>query len=186
MRARHLSWALLPLLSTTALAAPRHELTAGVSTLNYMGTFRPSPGVILVEAAGLRTMAEEGPWSALQLGGGVRLGLSQIPPQLPLEAFVRMQLSAKLGIWRPAGGIELGLSGFNQRFNSPAFPYNRLEGFEDATLGPAYGAFTLSPLRFQVSRFHLSALQVSTGTSLGALGSNVRVQVGLLSLGGWL
>ncbi|WP_375772562.1 hypothetical protein NR798_17280 [Archangium gephyra] len=186
MRTRNLLLAASLLLATAAPAAPRNELSAGVSTLIQLGTFRTSPNVMMVELKGLRLMAEEGPWSAVQLGGGLRLGWPAAQGQLPLEAFLQAQLGAKLGIWRPAAGLELGLTGLNQRFYNFVYPHNRLEGYEDATLGPAYGAFTLSPVRFQLGRVQLSALQLNLGTGLGPRDTSVRVQLGLLSLGGWL
>lgn len=174
------------LLATTAGAAPRHELSAGVSTMFQLGTFRSSPDFMLVEVAGLRTAAEEGPWSAVQFGGGLRVGWPQAPEKLPLEGFLRVQLGAKLGVWRPAGGFELGLTGFNQRVAIRLLPDNRLEGLEDATLGPAYGSFVITPLRFQVGRFQASALQLHVGTGLRSPSASLRLQLGLLSLGGWL
>ena len=186
MNARNLLLLAPLLLATTAEAAPRHELSAGVSTLLQLGTFRTSPNVMMVELKGLRLMAEEGPWSAVQFGGGLRLGWPAAQGQLPLEAFLQAQLGAKLGSWRPAAGLELGLTGLNQRFYNLVYPDNRLEGYEDATLGPVYGAFTLSPVRFQLGRVQLSALQLNLGTGLGPRDTSVRVQLGLLSLGGWL
>lgn len=186
MNARRLLLLAPLLLASTAEATPRHEVSAGLSTMNQMGTFRPSPNFMLVEVVGLRTAAEEGPLSALQFGGGLRVGWPSAPQQIPLEAFLRVQLGAKLGFWRPAGGLELGLTGFNQRLYTPLLPDNRLEGLEDATLGPTYGSFIMSPARFQVGRFQLSALQLHLGTGLKAPGSSVRVQLGLVSLGGWL
>jgi hypothetical protein len=186
MNARSLLLLTPLLLATTAEAAPRHELSGGVSTMFQMGTFRPSPSFLLVEVAGLRTAAEEGPLSALQFGGGLRVGWPLIPETVPLEAFLRVQLGAKLGFWRPAGGLELGLTGLNWRGYNALLPDNRLEGLEDATLGPAYGSFIMSPARFQLGRFQVSALQLHVGTGLQALGSSVRVQLGLLSLGGSL
>lgn len=175
---------LLLVFATSARAEPRNELSAGVSLLVQLGTFRTAPDQLLLEVAGLRTLAGEGPWSALQLGGGLRTGIPGSP--VPLEAFVRAQLGTRLGLWRPAAGVELGLSGFNQRYYTPLFTDNRQEGYEDARLGPAYGSFSASPFRFQLGRFQVSALQLGLGTSLHALGSSVRIQVGLLSVGGSL
>ncbi|MFY0565969.1 hypothetical protein ACN28E_19280 [Archangium lansingense] len=186
MNASRLSLLAPLLLATTAEAAPRHEVSAGLSTMFQMGTFRPSPNFMLVEVAGLRTVAEEGPLSALQFGGGLRVGWPSAQQQLPLEGFLRVQLGAKLGFWQPAGGLELGLTGFNQRLYTPVLPDNQLEPLEDETLGPAYGSFTMSPARFQVGRFQLSALQLHLGTGLKTPGSSVRVQLGLVSIGGWL
>lgn len=186
MKIHHLLGAALLLLAPGARAEPRNELSAGLSLLMQSGTFRPAPDRMLVELLGLRTLAEEGPWSAVQVGGGLRTGMPPAQGKLPLEAFVRVQLSTRIGFWRPAAGLELGLSGFNDRYYTAVFPDNRQEGYEDARLGPAYGAFTASPLRFQLGRFQLSALQVSLGTGLEALGSSARIQLGVLSLGGTL
>lgn len=186
MRTRNLLVAALLLLATGARAEPRNELSAGVSMLIQMGTFRAAPDRLMVEVLGLRTAAEEGPWSALQFGGGLRTGWPPAPDHVPLEGFLRVQLGAKLGIWRPAAGIELGLSGFNQRLFTRLFTDNRQEGYEDARLGPAYGSFTASPARFQIGRFQVSTLQLNLGTQLQAMGASARVQLGLLSFGGSL
>lgn len=186
MKIHHLLGAALLLLTPGARAEPRNELSAGLSLLTQTGTFRPAPDRLLLELLGLRTVAEQGPWSAVQVGGGLRAGMPPAQGQLPLEAFLRVQVSTRMGSWRPAAGLELGLSGFNDRYYSDVFPDNEQEGYEDARLGPAYGAFTASPLRFQLGRFHLSALQLSLGTGLKALGSSARIQLGVLSLGGTL
>jgi hypothetical protein len=189
MKTHNLLAAAVLLLATGARAEPRNQVSAGLSLLMQMGTFRPAPDHMMVEVLGLRTAAEEGPLSALQFGGGLRTGWPWMPSplsQVPLEGFLRVQLGTKLGIWRPTAGIELGLSGFNDRVYTPLFPDNRQEGFEDARIGPAYGSFTASPVRLQLGRFQVSTLQLNLGTSLHALGTSVRIQLGLLSLGGSL
>lgn len=186
MRTRNLLVAALLLLATGARAEPRNELSAGLSMLVQLGTFRTAPDHMMLEVLGLRTAAEEGPLSALQFGGGLRTGWPLAGSPLPLEGFLRVQLGTKMGIWRPTAGLELGLSGFNQRIYSPLFTDNRQEGYEDARLGPAYASFTASPVRFQLGRFQLSTLSLNLGTSLHALGTSARIQLGLLSVGGSL
>jgi hypothetical protein len=174
-------------LPASARAEPRNELSVGLSSLSQPSFFRSASGFMLVEASWLRTAAEQGRWSGLQYGGGVRTGWPAAWANVPLELYVRAQFSARLGIWEPAVGPELGVSGFN-RLNGSAsvWPQGEAQGLEARRFGPAYLAFGASPLRFHVGRFSLNVLHVRVGTPLPTPGSALRVQLGWLSVGGWL
>ena len=188
---RH-SLVFLPLAAALALpsssrAEPRNELSLGLSSLSQQSFFRSASGFTLVEAAWMRTATEQGTWRGLQYGGGLRTGWPMAWAHVPLELFVRAQFSARLGPWEPAAGPELGVSGFNSLNPSEStWPQGEVRRLEDSRFGPAYLAFGASPLRFRVGRFGLSALQVRVGTPLPRPGSTLRVQLGLLSVGGWL
>lgn len=174
-------------LAPAARAEPRNELSVGLSSLSQQSFFRTASGFTLVEAAWMRTAAEQGPWRALQYGGGVRTGWPMEWTHVPLEAFVRVQLSARLGLWEPAIGPEVGVTGFNSlKPTESAWPQGQVRQYEDDRFGSAYVAFGASPLRLRLGRFSLSALQLRVGTQLPRPGSALRVQLGLLSLGGWL
>ncbi|MGZ3459370.1 MAG: hypothetical protein ACXU86_12805 [Archangium sp.] len=183
---------LLPLaaalaLAPPALAEPRNELSVGLSSLSQQSFFRTASGFTLVEAAWMRTAAEQGPWRGLQYGGGVRTGWPMAWTHVPLEAFVRVQLSARLGLWEPAIGPEVGVTGFNSlKPTESTWPQGQVRQYEDQRFGPAYVAFGASPLRFRLGRFGVSALQFRVGTPLPQPGSTLRVQLGLVSVGGWL
>jgi hypothetical protein len=175
------------LLGSPARGEPRNELTLAVSSLSQLSFFRSSSGYTLLEAAYMRTAAEEGPWHGLQFGGGLRTGWPMEWARFPLEAFARVQLSFRLGVWEPAAGPELGVTGFTQLPPSDlTWPQGRVRQYEDERFGPAYLAFGASPLRLRLGQFSVSALQVRVGTSLPQPGTTLRVQLGLLSLGGWL
>jgi hypothetical protein len=183
---------LLPLAAALALASPawaepRNELSVELSSLSQQSFFRTASGFTLVEAAWMRTAAEEGRWRALQYGGGVRMGWPMAWAHVPLEAFVRVQLSARLGLWEPTIGPEVGVSGFNSlKPTETTWPQGPVRQYEDARFGPAYVAFGASPLRLRLGRFGVSALQLRVGTPLSQPGATLRVQLGLVSVGGWL
>ncbi|MET0402913.1 MAG: hypothetical protein ABW123_10940 [Cystobacter sp.] len=190
---RRSSSVLLPLATSLALTAlpasaeSRNELSVGLSTLSQQSFFRSASGFTLVEASWMRTAAEQGRWRDFQFGGGVRTGWPMAWAHVPLELFVRAQLSAPLGPWEPAIGPELGVSGFNSlKPTESTWPQGEVRRFEDSRFGPAYLAFHASPLRFHLGRFTVSALQLGLGTPLLRPGSTLRVQLGWLSVGGWL
>ncbi|HZI03690.1 MAG TPA: hypothetical protein VEZ71_06690, partial [Archangium sp.] len=98
--------------------------------------------------------------------------------------YARAQLTANLGVWRPAVGPELGLSGLRIVAQSNAgipsdYPNTLAERF-----GPAYVAIHAAPLRFAFGRFTASALELQWGTQLTPRpGSVLRLQLGLLQVG---
>lgn len=173
----------LVLLATPALAqSENHQFTLGVGSLSYYSFRRPSAGVTLVEAAYHRPVGQEGPWRMLRIGGGLRTGMPASESHIPLEGFVELQLTAKLGPWEPAVGPELGLSGFGKLIHIP-LPSDDLAGLEDERLGPVYAALHAAPLRLRFGWFAVSALELSVGTSLASPGTALRLHLGLLRLG---
>src|SRR5262249_48177965 len=125
---------------------------------------------------------DEGPWSALRLGGGLRTGMPA-GSNFPLEGFVQVQLAARLGIWEAVVGPELGVSGFAKLVDGGTSPTKELRDVEDRRFGPAYVAFGMAPVRLHFGRVVVSALEVQLGTNATAIGSTIRTQLGLLRLG---
>ncbi|WPB73722.1 hypothetical protein KYC5002_32365 [Archangium violaceum] len=165
-----------------AQEARQQELTLGATGFSYFSYQRPSAPFLVLEAAYHRRIASEGPWSAVRLGGGVRTGVPG-GAIFPLEGFVQVQLSARIGIWEAMLGPELGLSGYAKLATGTLLPMQELKAQEDARLGPVYVAFNAAPVRLHFGRVVASALELQLGTSPVSFGSAVRVQVGLLKLG---
>ncbi|WP_375767653.1 hypothetical protein NR798_39160 [Archangium gephyra] len=153
-----------------------------MGSLSYNSFRRPSAGFTVLEVAYHRPVGQETPWRSLRIGGGLRTGLPAAASNLPLEGFIQVQLTAKVGPWEVAAGPELGLSGFGKLAHIP-LPADELFELEDERLGPAYAAFHAAPLRFHFNQFSVSALELSVGTSLASPGTALRLHVGLLRLG---
>jgi hypothetical protein len=173
----------LALLAPPALAqsASRNELSLGATTFSYTSYQRPTPGFLVLEAAFHRRLASEGPWSALRLGGGLRTGMPG-GSHFPLEGFVQVQLTARIGIWEAVVGPELGVSGFARLIGDTLLP-KELRDVEDSRFGPAYVAFNMAPVRLHFGRVVVSALELQMGTNATVIGSTIRTQLGLLRLG---
>lgn len=158
-------------------AASGQELSLGGTLFSASGLSLALPSRPGLEAA----YAYE--FDAWRLGGGVRWGMTDTS-KLPLELYVRAQLSAGQGVWRPLVGPELGLSGLTvvtqPRGGIPDdYPKTRAERF-----GPAYIAIHAAPLRFAFNRFTVSALELHWGTLLSPMpGSLLRLQLGFVRLG---
>ncbi len=158
-------------------AASGHELSLGGTLLSTNGLSLALPSRPGIEVA----YAYD--FDAWRLGGGVRWSPTERGDP-PLEAYARAQLSANLGVWRPAVGPEVGLSGLAvvtpARYGLPRdYPDSRAELF-----GPAYVAIHAAPLRFAFRRVTVSALEVHWGTDLlPRPGSILRIQLGLARLG---
>jgi hypothetical protein len=184
---RHLVRALVLGLALSAPAAraqsPVREVSLGVSSFAYSSFQRASPGFLALEGAYHQRLGAQGPWSALHLGGGLRTATPVSGANFPLEAFVQLRLSARLGIWEVMVGPELGVSGFARLFQFTLLPLQELRPPEDARLSPVYVAFDAAPLRLHLGRFMLSALELQLGTGVNAFGSVLRTQFGVLRLG---
>jgi hypothetical protein len=158
-------------------------VSVGVSNLRTMSWSRPSWPVNTLDATYLRAAGTEGFRRSLYFGGGLRFAVPPAESSFPLEVFVRTELRTRLGIWEPAGGLELGAS-----LIPLPWPYLRLptahELFQkDAELhGPAYLAIHAAPLRFHVGRFVLGGPELQFGPVGPPVGSVVRFQVGLARL----
>lgn len=174
----------LALLAPPALAQParRHELSLGATTFTYVSYLRPSIGFMAVEAAYHQRVATTGPWSALRLGGGLRTGMPE-GSHFPLEGFVQVQLSARIGRWEAVVGPELGLSGYAKLITRTILPLQELKALEDERLGPVYVAFNAAPVRLHFGPVVASALELQLGTNTASPGSAIRMQLGLLRVG---
>ncbi len=119
----------------------------------------------------------------LELSAGVRIAPAG-DAALPLEVYGRVLLVAPLGAWRPALGPELGVSGLTHLMRPP-YP-DDLHDWREEHLSPFYVAMSAAPLRFQAGRFTVSAAELQVGTALLQPGGSLRLQLGLLHLGGTL
>lgn len=169
-------------LPTRALAG-ENELGLGLSGLQYSSFVRQSRIYLSVELSYHRHAAATGPWSALRLGGGLRVGPPTSDTPVPVEGFLQAQLTARFGPWEPAVGPEIGVSGFAKLFQNTFLPPGELYAQEAARLGPAYVAMTLAPLRFVFGAFQVSALQILLGTNAFPFGNTTRMQVIVLQAG---
>jgi hypothetical protein len=174
----------LALLAPPSLAqSPKqHELSLGATTFSYLSYQRPSAGFMTVEAAYHRRAANEGPWSALRFGGGLRTGMPA-GAHFPLEGFLQVQLSARLGFWEATVGPELGLSGFAKLVTRTFLPMQEQTTLEDERFGPVYVAFAAAPVRLHFGRVAVSVLELHLGTNASSFGSAIRTQLGLLRVG---
>jgi hypothetical protein len=187
----------LPLLWAFALApleapAPevRHGASLGVQALSTWGATGTSPTFLTLELATWHSVSSAHTPAALLLGGGLRVAFpsARAPDAVPLEGFVRAQLASPAwgGVWEPAMGVELGLSGLSrlqrQFYLDPRFP-TPLRELEQARVSPLYAAFVASPLRLRLPWLRLSVLELLWGTPLGQPGAAARLQLGLLSVG---
>jgi hypothetical protein len=175
----------LSLLARPALARPAswNELSLGATTFSYLSYQRPSVGFMALEAAYHRRAASAGPWSALRFGGGLRTGMATDDAHFPLEGFLQVQLSARVGIWEAVVGPELGLSGFAKLVTPVLLPLQEARALEDERFGPVYVAFTAAPVRLHFGRVVASALELQLGTNMPSPGSAIRMQLSLLRVG---
>jgi hypothetical protein len=80
--------------------------------------------------------------------------------------------------WRPAAGFEFGLS------TAWADPRDRAAGAPfDPQPGLFYGVLVARPLRFGLTHFNASAFGLSFGTYLQEPGTQLRIQLELLTIG---
>ncbi len=172
------------LLASTATARPSEsEVSLGLSGLRYLSFLRPSADFLTVEGVYLMRPGEQGLGRVLQLGGGLRTGTPAGDSRFPLEAFLRAQLTFRLGNWEAVAGPEVGVSGFALLVQRTVLPSEELFAREDERLGLLYVAFNAAPLRLRFGRFLVSALELQVGTAAPSMGSTLRVQLGLLRMG---
>ncbi|MCY1077883.1 hypothetical protein [Archangium lansingense] len=157
-------------------AASGHELSLGGALFSTSGLSLALPYRPGFEAA----YAYQ--FDTWRLGGGVRWNLGGGSP--PLEVYARAQLTADMGVWRPAVGPELGLSGLRTVGPAPTGYPNDYQSTRAGLFGPAYVAIHAAPLRFAFGRFTASTLELHWGTLLTPRpGSVLRLQLGLLQVG---
>jgi hypothetical protein len=172
------NWLMLAAALLTWIAtASGHEVSLGGNLFSTSGLALALPSRPGVELA----YAYE--HDSLRFGGGVRWSPTELGNP-PLEVYARALLTARLGVWRPSVGPELGLSGI--AVVAPArdgYPADYRDSRAER-IGPAYIGLHATPLRFAFSRFTVSALELQWGTHLvPEPGSLLRLQVGLLHVG---
>lgn len=125
----------------------------------------------------------------VEAAAGVRLGYgSRLASGYCGEGFLSVMVvphfrtlfdaKGRTASWRPAAGIELGLS--TARRTTSDEPRGTIH---DLDSGPAYAAFVVRPLRFRLTHFNVTALGLAYGTSVGGVGALLRVQIDLLTIG---
>jgi hypothetical protein len=121
----------------------------------------------------------------LDVAAGVRLGLggSDLAEGRCVEGHVGVALvphfpiatdsAGRTASWRPAIGLELGLTSATYTFPDLATSYIKPEG---PTKG-AYGAIAARPLRFRFGNLNASILGVAFGTMLADPGRQLRIHI---------
>lgn len=161
--------------------APETRVSLGVTQLSYTSFFRATPAQYALEL--VAGWSPEWRGLSLELGGGLRAATAREGVSIPLEGFARARFVGRFGIWHPAAGPELGLSGFARLApRSDALP-DDLDALEAARLSPWYFGFSAAPLRFEWKRITVSALEVGLATTLGPPGAAFRLQLGLVNVG---
>jgi hypothetical protein len=103
----------------------------------------------------------------LEVGGAVRLSLpAEAEPSWALEAAVHVDAVGAIGRWRPAAGLELGVS---TRTESEVLETERPPGSYFADLGapePLWLDFTATPARFAVGDWEVGVARLGVGVSM--------------------
>lgn len=172
------SWLLLAALLPQAALASEHAVSLGATAV-----LLTSGGVynITTPRFGLDATYTYGR-DAWRLGGGVRWAPAG-GGTLPLELYARVMFSPSLGVWRPAVGPELGLSGLPVIIPPRGRLPDDLSRLQASKLAPAYVALHAQPLRFVFRSFSVSALELQWGTPLNQPGAALRLQLGLVHIG---
>lgn len=166
-------------------ASHPHRVALGVTSVSFLSAQSSSLGAMALELSYGRLLELAGQPGVVALAGGLRAALpgnvgsvvGEVRTVLPVEAFVRARLVVPIGWWVPALGPELGFGSFGARVN--AFGPSPVDA-------AAYVAVVASPLRFQVGRVSITALEWQVGTTLPGFGSVLRNSLGLLRIGGSL
>jgi hypothetical protein len=176
--------ALMVLAAGAASAEPlSRDVSIGANTFTYASFIRIPRPFLTLDLAYEQQAGETGPWRWVRVGGGLRASLPTPYVTAPVEGFIEARLTGKLGIWEPAVGPELGLSGFAHLPPNFVLPATELLAREDARLGPLYVALTAAPLRFRFGNFRVSALELRIGVTGPPFGPVTRLDVGLFHLG---
>ncbi|OJH40627.1 hypothetical protein [Cystobacter ferrugineus] len=166
-------------------SSARHEVSIGATSFLTLASLSSTKTHHTLDVAWHYTLSMGERPESVRLTAGVRVG----PPgsaELPLEGYGRVALVARQGPWVPAMGPEIGVGGFTHlsRYSeSPVYPRGTL-GVVQERQGHVYAGLALAPLRFQLGRFTVSAAELQAATPLKDFGSAVRVQLGILHLGG--
>jgi hypothetical protein len=173
------AWATGAASGQALLARPsvRPSLSLGISAL-LLQSYQFNRVSTSFDATVERAVAPAWAWA---IGG--RLGLS---PALP-EGFIRLQATPALGRWMGVAGIEVGVTS-RRRYDVPSGGVAEgLRQQAEDEISPFYLGFHTAALRFAFwERWRLSLLELQIGSHFGRIGEHVRVQLGLLSLGGVL
>ncbi|WP_257450112.1 hypothetical protein [Archangium lipolyticum] len=184
-RAGHLFVTSLMLLAGGEARA--NELTVGATSFLSLASLSSTATRLTLDVAWHHTLGLGERPEGVRLTAGVRASTPG-SAELPLEGYGRVELVARVGSWVPALGPEVGVSGFTHldRYSeSPVYPRGVL-GVVQEHQGYVYAGLALAPLRFQLGRFTVSAAELQAATPLKDVGSAVRLQFGLLHLGGTL
>lgn len=166
----------------------RNEISVGANLM----TLTRAPSLVMpittAEVAYHRSFDLAGRPEMLRVGAGARLATEWRGLTVPAEAFARAQLVAPVGPWKPALGVELGVSGLTRLFRAQEgteYPSDLVDSVEPS-LSPVYVAAVAAPLRFQFGRFTVSAAELQIGSTVTDLDGSLRLQFGLLQIGGTL
>ncbi len=171
----------------TEVRRPSHELTVGATGFLFRNFLSATPPQIALDVAYHHTLDTDAREELVRFTVGMRLGLLG-GARVPLEGYGRAQLVASFGVWKPALGPEVGVTGFTRSmrlFEGTGYP-DVYVSLAEQTMSPVYVALSASPLRFQFNRFTVSAAEVQVGMPVPHLTSALRVQLGILHVGGRL
>jgi hypothetical protein len=161
--------------------SPEQGVEVGLNSVTYFSFAHASPTRLVLEAAYQRSLgAADSPWL---VRGGIRATRPDPLARFPLEAYAQLLVRARIGAWEPAAGPELGVSGLIGLYEAPWRPFDYTQ-VEQRRVSPLYAAMGAAPLRFRVACFTLSALELRVGATLAPPGTAVRLQLGLLQVGG--
>lgn len=165
------------LLLPGALAASSIHLGAGWSATQYPFLFDGMPvrhGLVLLGEV------RNGP---VEAGTAFTLvAPAAAEPSWALEGALRLDVVAPAGRWRPAAGVELGVS---TRSTSEVLETQRPPGSYFADLGtpdPLWLDVTATPARFAFGPWEVSAVRLGVGVSLLHAGQAGRWRAELLSV----
>ncbi|HEY8207240.1 MAG TPA: hypothetical protein VIG99_07155 [Myxococcaceae bacterium] len=163
------------LLALLAAEPPAHGVSLGIGTVSYVSIFSGSPWRPGLDLAYERDLSPR--WL---LRAGLRAALPSQRTPVPGELYAQLQLRAVLGVWEPAIGPELGVSGLTDLGALPDSLPPELNDLEQLRVSPLYVAIAAAPLRFRLGRFTLSALELHWGTTLVPPGAAVRFHLGFI------
>jgi len=114
----------------------RERAGPGYAQLQYSSFERPSRPFQLAELSYQRPAAGPGPLARAPPRRGAAGGPPTPTPPVPVEGFIRAQLTARLGPWEPAVGPEIGFSGLAHLATNNHLPLEEIYHQATALLGP--------------------------------------------------
>ncbi|ATB30806.1 hypothetical protein [Melittangium boletus] len=172
------SWLQLAVLLPGAAMASEHEVALGATAvvLTNGGSFNNTSPRLALDARYTHA------FDTWRLGGGVRWA-PRGHGSFPLELYAHVLLSPGKGIWRPAVGPELGISGLPIIVPPTGGYPDDLPNLQTEKLSPVYIAVHAQPLRFIYRSWSVSALEFQWGTPINQPGAALRLQLGLVHIG---